>query len=152
MKKLVLALLLSVLVRTASAQTMFTNTDSGPCSVQYSNITTNGTYYCTAAQVFVNSTFDGYIGFWFVLKSDSTFTSGHVYRNDAHGNTVFTADDFAGTFTGVVGISHLLNGTIHGTFNGNTGVADEKFEIQKGHCYKGTCRDVNYITSGSGSY
>src|SRR5882762_1404271 len=76
-----------------SGSYVFNNGPSGPCSTSY-----NGSTYCTAAQTFdTTGRFTGYIGFYFTVKPDGTFSGGHVYINDAGGNVVLTADNFSGT-------------------------------------------------------
>lgn len=145
-----LPLFLLALCIPASSQTEYVNGPSGNCSVTTQYSAPAVTYYCTAAQVFVGGVFDGYIGFWFILQPDNTFTAGHVYREDVHGTSVFTADDFAGSFSGTA-TNNLLTGVVTGTYLGGLGSASETMAIKNGSCYRGTCRKVNYISSGSGS-
>src|SRR5258708_34609526 len=96
-KVLPLLSLTAILAVSALAQSgnyVFTNGATGPCSVTHSGTT----YYCSGAQTFDSTgTFTGYIGFYFTLKPDGTFSDGHVYINDDAGNVVFGADNFSGT-------------------------------------------------------
>jgi hypothetical protein len=124
-----------------SGSYVFNNGPSGPCSTSY-----NGSTYCTAAQTFdTTGRFIGYIWFYFTVKPDGTSFGGHVYINDAGGNVVLTADNFSGTKNGTI---------LSGTFSASnfSGSVNETMGSKLGHCYKGTCRMVAYISSGSGTY
>jgi hypothetical protein len=135
-----LTAILSVGALAQSGSYVFSNGASGPCSTSY-----NGATYCTAAQTFDSiGTFTGYIGFYFAVKPDGTFSDGHVYINDAGGNVVLTADNFSGTKNGTI---------LSGTFSASnfSGSVNETMGTKLGHCYRGTCRMVTYISSGSGA-
>ena len=144
MKALPILLVTIVLTVSAFSQTedSFTN-GAGGCS-----ITNSGrTYYCTAMQTFSSDgTYSGYLALFFTVNSDGTFSNGHVYKNDAEGNVVFTADNFAGTKVGN-NISGVFSGQ---NFSGS--IDNETLATRRGSCYKGTCRTVWYISSGSGWY
>jgi hypothetical protein len=94
----VLTAILAVSALAQSGSYVFSNGPTAPCSVTHSGTT----YYCSAAQTFDSTgTYNtGYIGFYFALKPDGTFSGGHVYINDVAGNVVFTADNFSGTMAG----------------------------------------------------
>jgi hypothetical protein len=144
MKTLPLMVATAVLSMAAFAQsgTTFTN-GNGSCS------TSNGgaTYYCTAMQTYApNGSFSGYLGIFFTLKPDGTYANGHVYRYDTGGNVIFTADNFSGS---------LVGKTISGSFSGanfSGHLDNETLDTKQGHCYKGTCSRVWYVSSGSGWY
>jgi hypothetical protein len=102
LKVLPLLSLTAILAVGALAQSgsyIFSHGRTGPCSTS-----NNGaTYDCTASQRFDGTgSFTGYIGFYFAVKPDGTFTGGHVYINDAGGNVVLTRDNFSGTKNGTI--------------------------------------------------
>jgi hypothetical protein len=139
---IILTAILAVPALAQSGSSVFTNGPTGPCSVTQGG----STYYCTAAQTFdANGVFSGYIGFFFTLKADGTFAGGHVYLYDACGNVILTADNFAGTKNGTV---------IAGVFStpGFSGSASEAMGTERAHCYRGSCRTVPYMSTGSGAY
>jgi hypothetical protein len=144
MKAFPLMLVTLVLSVVAWPQTSnsFTN-GSGTCT-----ITNSGkTYYCSTMQTFApDGTFTGYLGLYFTVTPGGTFTNGHVYKQDAQGYTVFTADNFSGSVVGT-----KLSGVFSGAnFSGS--IDNETMSTEQGRCYKGTCRTVWYISSGSGWY
>ena len=99
-----------------------------------------------AAQTFDSiGLYTGYIGFFFTLQPDGTFSGGHVYKSDLGGYTSFTADNFSGTMSA---------GTLSGVFSGPnfSGSVNETMGTKRGRCYKGTCGTVVYMSSGSGAY
>jgi hypothetical protein len=137
------ALLVFALATLASAQTSFTN---GAALCSY-----NQTYhsrYCSSGPLFENGTQVGWIGVWFTLKADNTFTAGEVLITHADGGTV-TYNDFAGSFTGSFTGTNMY-GVLSGTFNGGGSSASETFTTVRGNCYKGTCGQRQEISSGSG--
>jgi len=137
-----LTAILAVGALAQSGSYVFSNGPTAPCSVTHSGTT----YYCSAAQTFDSTgTYTGYIGFYFVLQPDGTFSGGHVYLNDAGGNVILTADNFSGTKNGTI---------LSGTFSASnfSGSVNETMGTKRGHCYKGTCGMVAYISSGSGAY
>jgi hypothetical protein len=98
MKAFPLILVTLVLSVVACGQTSHSFTHgSGPRT-----ITNSGkTYDCTAMQTFApDGTFTGYLGLYFTVTPDGTFSNGHVYKQDAHGYTVLTADNFTGSVVG----------------------------------------------------
>lgn len=115
-----------------------TNAASPGCSIAASG----HLYYCTPALVYVNGQWDGYIGFYFIVQN-GIVTGGSVFREDVHGNVIFSASDVWGTFD--------ADG-LNITFLQGAGSAVEKFGAKQSHCYKGTCRNVIYITGGSGTF
>jgi hypothetical protein len=144
MKALPLMLVTFLLSVAACAQTSesFTNGE-GKCSLTNSSTT----YYCSVMQTYApDGTFTGYLGLYFTVNRDGTFTDGHVYREDTHGNVVFTANNFSGT---------KVNNNFSGTFSGpnfSGSIDNETMTTKLGNCYKGTCRTVWYVSSGSGWY
>jgi len=121
---------------------VFSNGPTAP-----SSMTSGGApYYCVAAQTFDSTgNYTGYIGFFFSVKPDGTFSAGHVYVNDAGGNVLYTADNFSGTKVG-----NLVSGVFSG--QNFTGSVNEAMGTKRGRCYKGSCGTVTYITSGVGAY
>ena len=144
MKTLPLILMTVFLTIASHAQTdsSFVN-GAGNCS-----LTNSGrTYYCTGMQTFASDgTYTGYVGLYFTVNTDGTFNNGHVYKTDVGGNSVFTANNFAGTKVGT---------TVSGTFSGGNfsgSIDSETLGTKQGRCYKGRCGTVWYIHSGSGWY
>lgn len=141
-----LPLVILALASLAHAAT-FTN---GPSSCSYSAI--NHSYYCPTAQTFdAGGNFSGYVGIWFILNADNTFSGGQVNISDTTGHLVLAAGDFTGTFTGTKS-GTLLTGVVNGTFNSGAGSVTENLYIGK-HCAgRYGCQNATAESSGSGSY
>jgi len=142
-----LPLFLLALCISASSQTTFTN---GPSACNYSPLAHS--YYCPSAQTFdAGGNFSGYIGMWFVLNANNTFSGGQVNISDTSGHLVLAASDFTGTFTGTK-TGTLLSGVVNGTFNLGAGSLTENLYIGR-HCAgRYGCVSATAESSGSGSY
>lgn len=142
-----LPLVILALCISASSQTAFTN---GPSACNYSALAHS--YYCPSAQTFdAGGNFSGYVGMWFVLNADNTFSGGQINISDTSGHLVLTANDFTGTFTGTK-TGALLDGVVNGTFNLGAGSLTENLFISR-HCNgRYGCVSATAESSGSGSY
>lgn len=137
MKKACFVILLA-LCSLASAQTGFTN-GGGTCS----QAAINHSVYCTGMQTHdLSGNFSGYVGFWFIVQPDGTFTNGEVFVNGVGGQMVLAASDFAGTF----------GATVNGVFNGGNGTLTELMGTRKICAGRYGCHTALAVVSGGGSY
>lgn len=140
---LAVAFILATVPVYAQTPTPFTN---GAALCSY-NLTFHSRY-CSGAPLYENGVQVGWIGVWFNLQPDNSFTSGEIIITHADGGSV-TYKDFSGMFLGTI-VGTNMYGVLSGDFNGGGSSVSETLDTQKGSCYRGTCLLRQRISSGSG--
>jgi hypothetical protein len=137
-----LFLLLSSVFAVGQTTTQFTNAGSGPCV----NPNYPRNYYCAAIKRYENGVWVGYLAFFFVLNADGeTFQNGTYSVADTNDATIFSAQNFSGTFNGK---------TVNGTFSTSTviGSTSQAMGLIKWCAGRYGCYYREADLGGSGTY